>query len=346
MAASDDGGRKRKLFLNGKEEDGEPQSDSDPGSISAALNLGAAQVGCVRLFVAGAVSHVGKTTVCLGLLSALRKAGIPASELAYIKPATQCEAPDLLEAWCKAEGVLNISGEQAPLVFFSGFTRSFIMGEQGTSESWLQRIRDKVDELAEGRRVVIIDGVGFPGVGSCVGVDNADVAKACRAPVLMVCKSGVGGAIDSFSLNSSYFVSKGVPVLGALFNLAANDGFYSWDKCAESLKMWFAQGGKRERYFGVVPTAPELVGLREKVSETDEKQLLEFAQLNASHLASHVDLPGIFAAAAADPWCRSGHAGSQSRPQQPVVPQLKPSTAASREEVVASAKAAGSKGGG
>lgn len=30
---------------------------------------------------------------------------------------------------------------------------------------------------------------------------------------------GQGSAIDSFSLNSSYFLAKGVPVLGALFNL-------------------------------------------------------------------------------------------------------------------------------
>ena len=34
---------------------------------------------------------------------------------------------------------------------------------------------------------LIIDGVGFPSVGSIVGVDNADVAKAAKAPVLLVC---------------------------------------------------------------------------------------------------------------------------------------------------------------
>ena len=34
---------------------------------------------------------------------------------------------------------------------------------------------------------LIVDGVGFPSVGSIVGVDNADVAKVARAPVLLVC---------------------------------------------------------------------------------------------------------------------------------------------------------------
>ena len=109
-----------------------------------------------------------------------------------------------------------------------------------------------------------------------------------------------GSAIDSFSLNSSYFLAKGVPVLGALFNLGVawhlrltaetlgtgsrdflhhlprslcwtclkcktmfvqqavqfctefshqssltqckeTEGFYSWEKCQESIGAWFTQ---------------------------------------------------------------------------------------------------------
>ena len=54
-----------------------------------------------------------------------------------------------------------------------------------------------VDELSEDRKVVIIDGVGFPAVGTVCGTSNADVAAALRAPVVLVVKSGVGGAIDA-----------------------------------------------------------------------------------------------------------------------------------------------------
>lgn len=342
----------RKLFVNGKPEDAADVKtpkmaayDFDPAALAAALSIAGQGNGCVRLFVGGAVTHVGKTSVCLSLLASLRKAGIAAAELAYIKPATQCEAPDLLAAWCKAEGVTNVSGESAPLVFYSGFTRSFLQGEQGTSESWIERIQQAVDKLAEGRRVIIIDGVGFPSVGSIVGVDNADIAKACRAPVLLVCKAGVGAAVDSFSLNASYFVSKGVPVLGAVFNLSENEGFYSWDKCAESLKKWFEQGHRRESYYGVVPKAADLEGLREKVSETSTEQLSEFAELNAAHFAAYTDIAGIFAAAAADPWCRKRRReiampseGCRSKSDEP-----QPS---SRAKVTATALAAGAKGGG
>ena len=41
---------------------------------------------CVRIFVAGDKSHCGKTTICLGILGALLRSGVPASRLGYIKP--------------------------------------------------------------------------------------------------------------------------------------------------------------------------------------------------------------------------------------------------------------------
>lgn len=314
--------------------------------------------GCVRVFVAGAVTHVGKTSVCLGLLAALRNAGLKASELGYIKPATQCEAPDLLSKWCAAEGVEYVAGENAPLVFFSGFTRSFLAGEQGTSAQWLQKIQDKIASMSEGRRVLIIDGVGFPSVGSIVGVDNADAAKAAKAPVLLVCKSGVGSAIDSFSLNSSYFLAKGVPVLGALFNLGETEGFYSWEKCQESIGAWFTQQSRRERFYGVVPKVAQLDGLREKISETDEEALENMAKMNAEHFGKHVDIDGIFADAAADPWCRTGAAprlgtglaalpkGGPKVAASGSAPATKSFQPLSREQVTSAAKKEGAKGGG
>lgn len=64
-------------------------------------------------------------------------------------------------------GIDYVAGENAPLVFFSGFTRSFLAGEQGTSAQWLQkilgkeiirprltnRIEDKIAEMSAQRRV-------------------------------------------------------------------------------------------------------------------------------------------------------------------------------------------------
>ena len=47
-------------------------------------------------------------------------------------------------------------------------------------------VSESVDAVCEGKHFVLVDGVGFPGVGSVVGCSNADVAAASKAPVLLV----------------------------------------------------------------------------------------------------------------------------------------------------------------
>lgn len=46
-------------------------------------------------------------------------------------------------------------------------------------------------------------------------------------------KSGVGDAVDSYNLNATFFESRGVRVLGAVFNRLPREGFYSVDQCRE-----------------------------------------------------------------------------------------------------------------
>jgi hypothetical protein len=145
-----------------------------PEGLAARL---AASSSCIRLFVAGDRSHCGKTTVCLGILGSLLKAGVPASHLAYIKPATQCEAPDVLANWCTEQGITHVAGSDAPLVFFKGFTRSVLEGTTPGGEALLAPIVKAIDTLALTKKFILIDGVGFPGVGACVGASNADIAK-------------------------------------------------------------------------------------------------------------------------------------------------------------------------
>lgn len=229
--------------------------------------------GCVRIFVGGAVSDVGKTTFCLGLLVHLKK---KTDSLAYIKPATQCEAPDLLARWCSENKVRHVGGSQAPLVFYPGLTRAVISGEATVD---VEEIAAKVDEVCAGKRYCVVDGVGFPGVGSCVGASNADIARACRAPVVLVGKAGVGSAIDTHCLDAALFEKEGVPVLGAVFNKADNQGFYSKEKIIGPIETFFSEKRPRETCYGIVPT-------REGGVEDDVEQLL-------SHLDSHVDFHSV-----------------------------------------------------
>jgi len=259
---------------------------------------------CVRLFVAGDKTHCGKTTVALGILGSLHAAGVPFSKLAYIKPATQCEAPDLMQKWCVANGLAHCEGADAPLVFFKGFTREFLRGNAGTSQEWIEKVTLAVDRISANKSFVLVDGVGFPAVGSCVGVSNLEVARASRAPVLMVGKCGVGEALDGYSLNSSYFLHGGAPVLGGVFNRGALEGFYHHEACRESLVAFFEKCKPREALFGVVPELPCLEGTRELVPSMALEECAKLCAECVSHVAKHVSVCELLHAAASDPWNR------------------------------------------
>lgn len=254
-----------------------------------------------------------------GLLGALLKTEKYApSDLAYIKPATQCEAIQLVEEFCKHRGITSCV-PIGPIVYYKGFTRSFLKGETGeNSEDLLQKASEAVDTLAAGKKVVIIDGVGYPSVGSITGTDNASVAKACGrlfsvpgsttatpervpVPVLLIGKSGVGDAIDSFNINATYFSHRNVPVLGAIFNKMNLEGFYSLSNCKEAIDMYFDKFQPDKRAFGYIPQIPELMNARENVasmSEEDQlKDAIKSADLFVETFTEHVNVDAIVDAA-------------------------------------------------
>ncbi|OQS03399.1 hypothetical protein THRCLA_04300 [Thraustotheca clavata] len=206
----------------------------------------------MRLFIAGDKSQVGKSTTCMALLGALLQLGYQPHELAYIKPATQCEAPQMISSFCEFHGIDAVP--IGPVVFYSGFTRAFIEGNdrQEASKMLLEQIQDKVNELSLHKRIVLIDGVGYPSVGSICGVSNAQVATAL-APisVVLVGKAGVGDAVDSFNLNATYFKHHGVRVLGGIFNKLPLEGYYSLENCKAIVSKYFE--ATEYKAYGFVP---------------------------------------------------------------------------------------------
>ena len=149
-------------------------------------------MGGLRVLVAGDKSHAGKSTISLGLLGALLEAGYKPAELAYIKPATQCVSSTLTARFCEANGIACV--HVGPLVFYRGFTRHFLDEHPddsvAASAELVQKCAAAVESLSAGKRLTVIDGVGYPSVGSIVGCSSADLAVACGAPVLLVGKSG------------------------------------------------------------------------------------------------------------------------------------------------------------
>ena len=185
--------------------------------------------GQVRIFVAGTASGAGKSTACLGLLGALLHSGYKAEELAYMKPATQGVQQTLTARFCVSKGIT--CRHVGPLVFYRGFTKQFLessgmtiknkAGEDEyipTSAEIRKAIADEVNEVAGDKKIVILDGVGYPGVGSLVGCSNADVAKLSHACALLIGKPGLGDCVDSFCECSTFFESANVRVLGMIMN--------------------------------------------------------------------------------------------------------------------------------
>lgn len=270
----------------------------------------------IRLFIAGDKSQVGKSSICMGILGALLKSGkFAPKELAYIKPATQCEQTQLVQEFCKAKGI-TACVPVGPIVYYKGFTRAFLKGDiDDTSEALLRKAGNAVDDLAAGKKVVIIDGVGYPAVGSITGTDNASVAKSCgiklslsqndhaRAPtpVLLIGKSGVGDAVDSFNINATYFTHRDVPVIGAIFNKLSVDGFYSLSNCKEAIDMYFEKCQPDKTAFGFIPEIPSLVKARENIAnrseETQLQQALECADAFVDLFCKRVNVDAILKAA-------------------------------------------------
>ena len=74
-----------------------------PSLPASVLASGASRLGL--LFLAGDRSGAGKTSVSLGILSSLLEAGLHPRQIAYIKPATQCEGEQPIRAWCQENDV-------------------------------------------------------------------------------------------------------------------------------------------------------------------------------------------------------------------------------------------------
>lgn len=67
---------------------------------------------------------------------------------------------------------------------FQGFTRAFLNGATASSSELLDDIERVVDDLANppggSRKIIVVDGVGYPAVGSICGLSNADIAGIAR----------------------------------------------------------------------------------------------------------------------------------------------------------------------
>ena len=249
---------------------------------------------CIQIFISGDRSSVGKSTMSLLLLASLVSLGVSPTSLAYIKPVTQCEAVQPVTHYCQAISIATV--EVSPIIFYQGFTRAFLAGETETAPQMLSRIRNIVRSLSVGKKLVVIDGVGYPSVGSICSLSNADVAHYLQSPVLLIGKPGVGDAVDSYNLLAAFFENHSVRVLGGIFNKLEPAGFYSLENCRVALTSYFAQQRPSQMPYGFMPKAANLKGLEGLVvHDAHGNEIIDLELLSswASLFLQHIDIQRI-----------------------------------------------------
>lgn len=167
-------------------------------------------------YVAGWGSGAGKSTICEGLIKWVLSRGLTP---AYIKPVTQCEAITPVAEFCQEHNIACIP--IGPVVFRSGVTSDAIRAVdiRASRDDFLHRAKESVLSLArDASTVVVVDGVGYPSVGTCAGCGNGDVAASVGAHVILVCPDGLGDALDTMELMIAYFLNKGCTVAAVVFN--------------------------------------------------------------------------------------------------------------------------------
>lgn len=222
-----------------------------------------------RIFVAATRQNVGKTTISLGLVAALRKH--LTGEVGFIKPVGQRY---MLEKGYKVDedSVLmdNIFHFGCPLKYLSpvavekGYTEDFLDGK--VRGNIAGDIKKAFDQVAKGKEAVVIEGTGHAGVGSVFDMSNGQVAKMLDSDVVLVGPGGIGNPIDEIMLNKSLFDSMNVKVAGVIINKVLP---YKYKKIERYLKAGLER--LDVPFLGVVPYAnllemPSLYDLQEELN--------------------------------------------------------------------------------
>ena len=175
-----------------------------------------------RIYVSATNQHVGKTTTTLGLVHTLRHAGI---NVGYCKPVGQ-KTITINQVQADKDAVLfaqfmdfNLEPNMhSPVILGHGAVQDFI--DHPEKYNFDLRLKKAARMLDQRHDMIIYEGTGHPGVGSVVGMSNADVAHTLNAGVVMVVEAGIGSTIDRLTMSMSLFREKKVPIIGVIVNKA------------------------------------------------------------------------------------------------------------------------------
>ena len=172
------------------------------------------------LYIGATLKDCGKTSVSLGLMQMLKARGL---DPGYCKPVGQhyvrYQEKNIDEDGVLFHQVFDLKDEPyylSPIAIERGFTRKFINNPDVVPmEKEIIRCHQ---ELLKKHPMVIIEGTGHAGVGSCFGLSNARVAELLDAKVVIVTSGGIGRPIDEVALSLALFADHDVEVIGVILN--------------------------------------------------------------------------------------------------------------------------------
>ena len=163
---------------------------------------------CRKIFIAGTQQHSGKSTLSIALMHLARK---KYDRVGYVKPiGPKVEHVDGRIVDMDAILMSRVFGLgddfdlMCPLAFQKDFTRNFLAGRITRDEIY-RRVVTARNELVKRYDFLVIEGAGHGGVGSVVGLNNAQAAALFDAPVMIITSGGIGSAIDAVQLNVALY---------------------------------------------------------------------------------------------------------------------------------------------
>ena len=188
------------------------------------------------LFVAATRQHTGKSTVSLALISGLQKR---LNHVGYMKPVGQQYVDVECPSSTRPNGTVSVDKDvvlmrdffglrhlqwedMSPVLIPRGYTKAYIRGAVA-HEDQVRRISGAFGRVSASSDLVVCEGTGHTGVGSVVGLSNAEVASQLGADVVLVANGGIGSAFDELNLNRVMCLHHGVRVRGVVLNKVLPD---------------------------------------------------------------------------------------------------------------------------
>jgi hypothetical protein len=207
------------------------------------------------LYISATIQDSGKTSVMCGLMRILQQRE---HNPAYIKPVgqrfLQYKGKNIDEDAVLMLEVFDLPDEPhcvSPIAIEPGFTSKFVFNPDARSLE--TEILSCTRTLLESHPMLLVEGTGHAGVGSCFGLSNARVAQLLGADVIIVTTGGVGRPIDEIALSLALFKQHNVNVMGVIVNKVLPEKF---DKIRTTIAKGLENLGTK--LLGAIPYEPVL----------------------------------------------------------------------------------------